>query len=66
MDAICHDKLSQDLLLRHLQMNREQNERLATMLERDPRLALVGIKKPATNSCRFREMSICFVFYFSK
>jgi hypothetical protein len=34
-----HDKLSQDLLLRHLQMNREQNERLATMLERDPRLA---------------------------
>ena len=33
------DKLSQDLLLRHLEMNREQNERLATMLERDPRLA---------------------------
>lgn len=34
-----YDKLSQDLLLRHLQMNREQNERLATMLDRDPRLA---------------------------
>ena len=33
------DKLSQDLLLRHLEMNREQNERIATMLERDPRLA---------------------------
>ena len=33
------DSLSQDLLLRHLEMNREQNERLATMLERDPRLA---------------------------
>ena len=33
------DKLSQDLLLRHLEMNREQNERLSTMLERDPRLA---------------------------
>ena len=34
-----YDTLSQDLLLRHLEMNREQNERLATMLERDPRLA---------------------------
>ena len=34
-----NDKLSQDLLLSHLVMNREQNERLATMLERDPRLA---------------------------
>ena len=34
-----YDNLSQDLLLRHLDMNREQNERLATMLERDPRLA---------------------------
>lgn len=34
-----YDKLAQDLLLRHLQMNREQNERLAAMLERDPRLA---------------------------
>ena len=34
-----NDKLSQDLLLRHLEMNREQNERLAEMLERDPRLA---------------------------
>lgn len=34
-----YDKLSQDLLMRHLEMNREQNERLATMLERDPRLA---------------------------
>ena len=33
------DSLSQDLLLRHLEMNREQNERLALMLERDPRLA---------------------------
>lgn len=34
-----YDKLSQDLLLRHLEMNREQNERLVAMLERDPRLA---------------------------
>ena len=34
-----YDKLSQDLLLRHLELNREQNERLAAMLERDPRLA---------------------------
>ena len=34
-----YDTLSQDLLLRHLEMNREQNERLAAMLERDPRLA---------------------------
>lgn len=34
-----NDKLSQDLLMRHLVMNREQNERLALMLERDPRLA---------------------------
>lgn len=34
-----YDKLSQDLLLRHLAMNREQNERLASMLESDPRLA---------------------------
>ena len=34
-----YDKLSQDLLLRHLQMNREQNERIATVLDRDPRLA---------------------------
>ena len=34
-----NDKLSQDLLLRHLELNREQNERLVTMLDRDPRLA---------------------------
>ncbi len=34
-----YDRLSQDLLLRHLELNREQNERLAAMLERDPRLA---------------------------
>ncbi|MBO5865145.1 MAG: hypothetical protein J6Q73_03745 [Bacteroidaceae bacterium] len=34
-----YDKLSQDLLLKHLEMNREQNEHLAQMLERDPRLA---------------------------
>ncbi len=33
------DRLSQDLLLQHLRTNREQNERLAGMLERDPRLA---------------------------
>ena len=38
-DFDVNDKLSQDLLMRHLEMNREQNERLATMLERDPRLA---------------------------
>ena len=30
-----NDKLSQDLLLRHLELNREQNERLVTMLDRD-------------------------------
>jgi hypothetical protein len=34
-----YDKLSQDLLMRHLVLNREQNEKLATMLERDPRIA---------------------------
>ena len=34
-----YDKLSQDLLLRHLEMNREQNQKLAAMLERDPRIA---------------------------
>ena len=34
-----YDRLSQDLLMRHLEMNREQNEKLATMLERDPRIA---------------------------
>ena len=33
------DKLSQDLLLRHLELNREQNERLSTMLDSDPRFA---------------------------
>lgn len=38
-DFNIYDQLSQDLLLRHLEMNREQNERLASMLERDPRLA---------------------------
>ena len=38
-DFDVNDKLSQDLLMRHLEMNREQNERLVTMLERDPRLA---------------------------
>lgn len=34
-----YDELSQDLLMRHLEMNREQNEKLAVMLERDPRIA---------------------------
>ena len=34
-----NDSLSQDLLMRHLELNREQNERLATMLDSDPRLA---------------------------
>lgn len=38
-DFDVNDKLSQDLLLRHIELNREQNERLAGMLERDPRLA---------------------------
>jgi hypothetical protein len=38
-DFDLNDKLSQDLLMRHLEMNREQNERLVAMLERDPRLA---------------------------
>ena len=38
-DFDLNDKLSQDLLMRHLEMNREQNERLVEMLERDPRLA---------------------------
>lgn len=33
------DKLSQDLLIQHLSVNREQNDRLAEILERDPRLA---------------------------
>lgn len=34
-----YDELSQDLLLQHIRMNKEQNERLAEMLERDPRMA---------------------------
>ena len=34
-----NDEFSQNLLLRHLTINREQNEKLAAMLERDPRLA---------------------------
>lgn len=38
-DFNVNDKLSQDLLLRYLEVNREQNERLVSMLERDPRLA---------------------------
>lgn len=33
------DKFSQDLLLQHLKVNKEQNDKLAEMLERDPRLA---------------------------
>ena len=33
------DKFSQDLLLQHLKVNKEQNDRLAETLERDPRLA---------------------------
>ena len=33
------DKFSQELLLQHLKVNKEQNERLARILERDPRLA---------------------------
>lgn len=33
------DKFSQELLLKHLKLNREQNERLAEAFERDPRLA---------------------------
>lgn len=38
-DFNVNEKLSQDLLLRYLEVNREQNERLVSMLERDPRLA---------------------------
>ena len=34
-----YDKLSQDLLLRHIALNNEQNQRLADALESDPRLA---------------------------
>ena len=33
------DKFSQDLLLQHLKINKEQNDKLAETLERDPRLA---------------------------
>lgn len=33
------DKFSQDLLLQHLKLNKEQNDKLAEILERDPRLA---------------------------
>ncbi len=33
------DKFSQDLLLQHLKVNKEQNDKLAEALERDPRLA---------------------------
>lgn len=33
------DESSQELLLRHLRINREQNDKLADALERDPRLA---------------------------
>ena len=47
-----NDRLSQDLLMRHLELNREQNERLVTMLDSDPRLAqlladVVGGKRGA-------------------
>ena len=38
-DFDINDKLSQDLLVRHIALNREQNERLALALEQDPRLA---------------------------
>ena len=33
------DELSQDLLLQHLRVNREQNNKITEMLERDPRMA---------------------------
>lgn len=33
------DRFSQELLVQHLNVNKEQNERLAEILERDPRLA---------------------------
>ena len=33
------DELSQDLLLQHLSVNREQNNKITEMLERDPRMA---------------------------
>lgn len=33
------DKFSQELLLQHLKVNKEQNKRIAETLERDPRLA---------------------------
>lgn len=33
------DKFSQELLLQHLNVNKQQNERLAEVLERDPRMA---------------------------
>lgn len=38
-DFDINDKVSQELLLEQLFVNREQNERLAEMLQRDPRLA---------------------------
>lgn len=38
-DFDIHDRFSQDLLLQHLRVNREQNEKLTEVLERDPRLA---------------------------
>lgn len=38
-DFDINNSLSQDLLLQHLAINREQNEKLASVLERDPRLA---------------------------
>ena len=38
-DFDINDNVSQEALLQHLRVNREQNERLAGALERDPRLA---------------------------
>lgn len=38
-DFDINESVSQEALLQHLRMNREQNERLAEALERDPRLA---------------------------
>lgn len=51
-DFQLNDEMSQNLLLEHLRINREQNEKLSEALERDPRLAqmlsdIVGGKRNA-------------------
>ena len=49
-DFDINDKLSQDRLVRHIALNREQNERLASALEQDPRLAQMLVDMASANT----------------